>query len=79
MTDSRYSQIITILDKQNVNLEAEKQRALQKREELIKSFEQTFIYDDKQKLKKNIKVKNYVDGSRYEVNVNNNNNNHISI
>jgi hypothetical protein len=35
MSEARYSQIITILDKQTVNIEAEKQKAMQRREELI--------------------------------------------
>ena len=63
---TRYSQVITILDKKNVNIEAEKQKVLKEREELIKKFETDYIFDENKKLKKNIKVKNYVDGSKYE-------------
>ena len=58
--------MITILDKKPVNLEAEKQRVLKEREELIKKFESEYIFDENRKFRKNIKVKNYVDGSRYE-------------
>ena len=33
---------------------------------MIQQFEQNYIYDERGKFRKNIKVKNYVDGSRYE-------------
>ncbi len=39
---------------------------MREREELIKKFEEDYIYDENKKFKKNIKIKNYVDGSRYE-------------
>lgn len=63
---ARYSQVVTILDKKNINIEAEKLKVLKERENLIKNFEEQFIFDETKALRKNIKVKNYVDGSKYE-------------
>ncbi len=54
------------MDKKTVNLEAEKAKVMREREELIRKFQYDYIYDEQGNLKKNIKVKNYVDGSKYE-------------
>lgn len=55
-----------MLDKKPVNLEAEKQRALMEREQLVGEFEANFIYSADNNYRNNIKVKSYVDGSKYE-------------
>ena len=62
----RQSLLVTILDKKNVNLEAERQRVLREKDEVIRKFEAEFINDPSGKHRKNVKLKNYVDGSRYE-------------
>ena len=55
----RQSLLVTILDKKT---EAERQRALTEKQQLIEEFERTFLRDDSGKLKKTMKSKNYVDG-----------------
>ena len=62
----RQSLLVTILDKKNVNLEAERQKALFEKQQLIEEFEKTFLRDESGKLKKTMKSKNYVDNSKYE-------------
>ena len=56
-----------ILDgRKSYNLEFEREKVLKKKEDLIKKFELQYIYDSRRKPKSSIKIKNYIDGSRYE-------------
>ena len=48
----RQSLLVTILDKKTVNLEAERQKALLEKQQLIEEFERTFLREDSGKLKK---------------------------
>lgn len=43
-----------------------KKKIQREREQLIKDFETTYIFDENKNYQRNIKVKNYVDGSKYE-------------
>ena len=47
------------------SVEEEKSKRLRERDEIIKNFENTYIYDENKRLKSEIKIKSYVDHSRY--------------
>jgi len=56
-----------ILDnRKSYNLEVEREKVLKKKDDLIKKFESQYIYDSRRRPRKSIKIKNYIDGSRYE-------------
>ena len=40
-------------------------KVLKEKEDLIRKFEEEILYDEFKRLRRNIKEKNYVDGSRY--------------
>ena len=66
MNKQRQSTVVTILDKKPFNLEIEKQKAFKEKENILKKFEEKYIFDEFLKLRRGMKLKNYVDGSRYE-------------
>jgi hypothetical protein len=51
--------------KSNLGTE-ELQKILREKDFLIKKFEEEHIFDEHHKYRKTVKVKNYVDNSRYE-------------
>lgn len=63
---ARQSLLVTLLDKKNINLEAERQKAFMARDHILASFERTHLRDESGKYKKTIKNKSYVDGSKYD-------------
>ena len=46
-------------------MEAERIKILREKDDLIKKFENEILFDDIGSLRKNIKEKKYVDGSKY--------------
>lgn len=63
---TRQSLLVTLLDKKNINLEAERQKAFMARDNILASFERTHLRDENGKYRKMIKNKSYVDGSKYD-------------
>ena len=58
MERSRTNTMLTLLDGlKSVNLNDEYQKVLKEKEKIIKTFEDTFIYEKDHSFKKNIKIK----------------------
>lgn len=68
MERSKTAAVLTILDeKKSLNFEEEHAKAMQEQVALIEKFEKEYIFEESNgKYKSNIKIKNYVDGSKYE-------------
>jgi len=66
--DNKYTRSSNIVldGRKSYNLEFEREKVLKKKDDLIKKFESQYIYDPGRRPRRNIKIKNYIDGSRYE-------------